>query len=160
MQIAKHKVVTIDYTLTDPTETVLDSSAGGAPLSYIHGVGGIIPGLESALEGRSKGDAMAVSIIPEHAYGDRDEALVQKVPRDRFDIGTELKVGMRFETPTRDGTRIVTLTDIGDDLITVDGNHPLAVVTLNFAVTVIDVRDATQEELSHGHAHGPGEHES
>jgi FKBP-type peptidyl-prolyl cis-trans isomerase SlyD len=158
MQIAKHKVVSINYTLTDQADTVLDSSEGGEPLVYIHGLGHIIPGLENALAGKAAGDTLKVTVPPEDAYGMRNEALKQTVPRERFEPGMDIETGMRFHAPTEDGIEIVTVTMVDADSVTVDANHPLAGMTLNFSVEVVEVRDASAEELSHGHVHGPGGH--
>ncbi|HKK14936.1 MAG TPA: peptidylprolyl isomerase [Gammaproteobacteria bacterium] len=159
MEVAKHKVVTIDYTLTDAEGSVIDSSQGREPLAYIHGVGSIIPGLESALEGKSSGESLQVSIPPEQAYGERDDNLLQAVPKDRFEGAGELQTGMQFQAQSEAGTQVVTVVAVEDDTVTVDANHPLAGVTLNFDVAVVDVREATEEELSHGHVHGPEGHE-
>lgn len=158
MQVAKHKVVTIDYTLTDGKGAVIGTSQGGEPFSYIHGTGSIIPGLEHALEGKSPGDTVAVSIPPEEAYGERDESLMVVIPRDRFEAAGGVEVGMQFETVAETGRRVVTVVKVEGDEVTVDANHPLAGATLNFDVTVVDVRDATSVELSHGHVHGSGTH--
>lgn len=158
MHIAKHKVVSINYTLTDHTATVLDRSADGDPLVYIHGAGHLIPGLESALAGKAAGDALKVTVAPQDAYGARNEDLKQSVPRDRFEPGADIQVGMRFHSPTDDGVQVVTVTHVDDQNVTVDANHPLAGITLTFDVEVVAVRDATAEELSHGHVHGPGGH--
>ncbi len=159
MQISKHKVVTIEYTLTNDQGAVLDTSEGGEPLAYIQGVGGLIPGLESELEGKSSGDALSVSIPPEQGYGERDEALVQVVARDMFAGVDDLEVGMQFQAKSDEEEQVVTVSKVEGDEVTVDGNHPLAGETLNFEVTVVDVRDATAEELEHGHVHGPGGHD-
>lgn len=158
MQIAKHKVVSLNYTLTDQADAVLDSSEGGDPLVYIHGLGHIIPGLENALAGKAAGDTLKVTVPPEEAYGMRDEALKQTVPRERFEPGMDIEAGMRFHAPTEDGVEIVTVTMVDADSVTVDANHPLAGMTLNFSVEVVEVRDANAEELSHGHVHGAGGH--
>lgn len=158
MEISKHKVVTMDYTLTDEQGTTIDTSEGREPLAYIHGVGNIIPGLEAALEGRSAGEQLQVKIAPEDGYGDRDESLLQVVPRDRFDV-EDVNVGMQFHAQSDDGVNVVTVVAVTDQDVTVDANHPLAGVTLNFDVEVKEVRDATEEELAHGHVHGPGGHE-
>jgi len=157
MQIAKDKVVTMEYTLTDPEGTTIDTSRGREPLAYLHGAGGIIPGLEAALEGRSSGEHLQVTIAPEDAYGERDERLLQVVPRDRFDV-EDVQVGMQFHAQSDQGVHVVTVVAVTDDEVTVDANHPLAGVTLKFDVEVVDVRDATEEELAHGHVHGPGGH--
>jgi FKBP-type peptidyl-prolyl cis-trans isomerase SlyD len=158
MKIAKHTVVTIDYTLTDKQGAVLDTSKGGEPLAYIQGIGSIIPGLEAALEGKTAGDALQVSLAPEDAYGLRDESLQQVVSRKLFNSPEELEVGMQFHGRTEAGSRLMTIVGIDGDQITIDGNHPLAGETLNFDVSVLDVRAASAEELSHGHAHGAGGH--
>ncbi len=159
MQIVKHKVVTIDYTLTDEEGKVLDTSKDSEPLSYIQGIGNLIPGLESALEGKQAGDALNVSVPPEQGYGERDDKLLVSVPRERFDEAGNVEVGMRFQAPTESGMRVVTVVGIEEENVTVDANHPLAGETLNFDVKVVEVRDATEEEIGHGHVHGPGEHE-
>jgi FKBP-type peptidyl-prolyl cis-trans isomerase SlyD len=158
MQIAKDKVVTIDYTLTDGQGTVLDSSQGGEPLSYIQGAGSIIPGLEAALEGKSIGEALQVTIAPDQAYGERDESLMQTVSRGLFEGADQVEVGMRFRVQSDSELQVITVVGVEGDTVTIDGNHPLAGVTLNFDVTIRGVRDATGEELSHGHVHGSEAH--
>lgn len=156
MQIARNTVVAIDYTLKDDDGQVLDSSTGREPLSYLHGTGGIIPGLERELDGKQVGDELQVAIAPQHAYGQRNEALRQQVPREQFEGVENLSVGMQFRVDSSAGPMAITVVDVTNDVVTVDGNHPLAGVTLNFDVTVRDVREATAEELAHGHAHGDG----
>ncbi len=158
MQIAKHAVVSIDYTLTDPQGQVLDSSSGKAPLTYLHGVGGLIPGLERELEGKKAGDALVVTVAPEDAYGTRDQSQVQAVPRAAFKGAAEIKPGMQFQAQSPQGPRVVTVTKVDPEEITVDANHPLAGVTLKFDVNVREVRPATPEEVAHGHVHGAGGH--
>lgn len=158
MQVSKDKVVTINYTLTDEQGSVLDSSEGRDPLAYIHGSGSIIPGLESALEGKSAGDALAVSVSPQEGYGERDEALTHVVSKDMFNDVEDLEVGMRFQAQSDQGRQVFSVIKIEEDEVTVDANHPLAGMTLNFDVNVADIRDATSEELEHGHAHGEGGH--
>lgn len=159
MQISKHKAVAIEYTLTNDSGEVIDTSEGQDPLSYLHGAGNLISGLEQALEGKSAGDALQVTISPEDAYGQRIDELVQIVPRDRFEGADELEVGMRFHASSDHGETLVTITDVSDDEVTVDGNHPLAGETLHFEVKIVDVRDASEEEVEHGHIHGPGGHD-
>jgi FKBP-type peptidyl-prolyl cis-trans isomerase SlyD len=158
VQIARNKVVSIHYTLRDEQGTVLDSSQGRAPLTYLHGKGNIIRGLEQALDGKAAGEKLDVSIAPEQAYGARDERLVQVLPRSRLPEGAELAPGMQLRVEGQQGRRIVQVMKVERDFITVDGNHPLAGRTLHFAVEVADVRKATHEEISHGHVHGPGGH--
>lgn len=156
MQVAKDCVVSIDYTLKDDSGQVLDSSQGGDALVYLHGSNSIIPGLESALEGKDVGDELSVRIPPEQAYGVRDESKCQPVPRNMF--GDEkVEVGAQYHAAGPNGEQlVVTVVEVADDAVTVDGNHPLAGAHLNFDVKVVDVRAATDEELSHGHAHHPG----
>jgi FKBP-type peptidyl-prolyl cis-trans isomerase SlyD len=154
MQITKNKVAAIHYTLRDNEGAIIDSSEGRDPLYYLHGAGNLIIGMEEGLEGKTQGDKFSLIIAPEKGYGEKDETLVQKVPRSAFGA-QEVKPGMRFST-NQGG--VVTVTNVGLDSITVDGNHPLAGVELNFAVEVMEVRNATEEELSHGHVHGPGDH--
>ncbi len=158
MQIAKHAVVSIDYTLTDDSGEMLDTSKGAEPLVYMQGIGNLIPGLEKALEGRQSGDQFQVSIPPEEAYGLRDDENMEEVPLDSFEGNEELEVGMQVEVQHEHGMHLMTIAAIGDETITLDANHPLAGETLNFDVTVVDVRAATAEELQHGHAHGGGGH--
>jgi len=159
MQITKDRIVSIDYTLTAPNGQVLDTSDGKGPLSYLHGKGNIIPGLEQALEGKASNDHINVTVQPEQAYGKRDEALVQPVPRDRFPGAQDIKPGMQFQAQSPQGMRVVTVVGVDDKNVTVDANHPLAGIPLTFDVTVREVRDATPEELSHGHSHAAGGHE-
>ena len=158
MQIAKDKVVSIDYTLTGSDGKVIDSSSGGDPLTYLHGASNIIPGLERALEGKSAGDQVTTTVAPADGYGQKNPSLVQGVPRAQFPGVKDIAVGMQFQAQTNHGPRVVQVVGVSDDTITVDANHPLAGETLNFDVKVVEVRDATQQELDHGHAHGPGGH--
>ena len=158
MPIAQNDVVKILYTLTDDADKVLDSSADGEPLVYLHGHGNIIPGLERELTGKSVGDRLKVRVVPADGYGEYDRVLVQKVPRRALKGIADLTVGMRLQAGTQHGHRAVTVTHIAGDMITLDGNHPLAGQNLNFDVEITAVRAATEEELSHGHVHGDGGH--
>ncbi len=158
MQIAKDSVVAIDYTLTDDTGRVLDTSKDREPLSYLHGQGHIIPGLEAALDGKSVGDELKVTIPPEQAYGIRDERMIQNVPASAFSGVPEIKAGMQFQANTPGGPRVVTVVGVEADQVKIDANHPLAGVTLNFQVKIMEVRQASADELSHGHTHGTGGH--
>lgn len=153
MRIAENTVVAIDYTLSDDDGKVLDSSDGREPLSYLHGAGAIIPGLERELDGKAVGDELQVAIAPEDGYGQRNDALRQQVAREQFVGVDNLAVGMQFQVQTNNGPTVITVVEIGDEIVTVDANHPLAGVTLNFAVTVREVREATAEEIEHGHVH-------
>jgi FKBP-type peptidyl-prolyl cis-trans isomerase SlyD len=159
MQIAQDKVVLIHYTLTNDGGKVLDSSSGGDPLAYLHGQGNIIPGLEKALEGKQAGDKLNVRVEPAEGYGVRDDSLVQQVPRRAFGSVSKIEPGMQFHAQSAQGQmRVVTVTHVKGDMVTVDANHPLAGEVLVFDVEVAEVRDATGEELEHGHVHGPGGH--
>lgn len=158
MQIAQDAVVLIHYTLTDDAGKTLDSSAGGEPLAYLHGNGNLIAGLERALEGKQAGDTLTVKIPPGDGYGEYDKALVQRVPRRALKGISNIKVGMQLHAQSERGPREVTVTHVAGDMVTLDGNHPLAGKNLNFQVQVTDVRAATEEELEHGHVHGPGGH--
>ena len=159
MEIANEKVVTIDYTLKDDEGNIIDQSQGGQ-FAYLHGAQNIIPGLENALTGKQSGDEVNVSISPEEGYGPRDESLQQVVSKEMFASPDEIEVGRQFHAQSPSGDVLtITVTGVDGDQITIDGNHPLAGVNLNFDVKVVDVRDATPEELSHGHVHGPEGHE-
>lgn len=150
MTIAKDKVVSIEYTLTDDQNEVLDSSEGMGPLEYLHGHNNLIPGLERELEGKKAGDTLKASIAPADAYGEFQDALVVEVDRSQFPDDVEITVGMQFEAGSPEGSRVVTVTEISDAKVTVDANHPLAGETLNFDVKVISVRDATEDEKANG----------
>ncbi|MCX4189310.1 peptidylprolyl isomerase [Methylophaga sp. OBS3] len=158
MKVADNVVVVIDYTLTNNEGQVIDSSEGAGPLAYLHGAGNIIPGLEDALAGKEAGDSVKASIEPAQAYGERHEALKQEVPAELFSGVDKVEVGMQFQSETDQGPVLVTVTEVGAETITVDGNHPLAGVHLNFDVEIREVREATKEELEHGHVHGEGGH--
>ena len=155
MNIEKDSVVTMHYTLTDDNGIQLDSSVGSEPLAYIHGHAHIIPGLENALAGKTKGEKLTVKVTPEEAYGVRNDALVQEVPKAQFESEDPISVGMKFQANTPDGQLIIlTVVEVGDENITVDGNHELAGVTLNFDVEITDVRAATAEELEQSQPQG------
>ena len=159
MQIAASTVATIEYTLTDDDGTVIDTSKGKQPLVYLHGAGNLIPGLESELAGRAAGDELKVRIPPEQAYGQRDAANVQEVPLGDLPTDPPPAVGMQYQAHGPQGVMLVTIAAVEGEVVTLDANHPLAGVTLNFEVKVVEVRAATEEELDHGHVHGPGGHE-
>ena len=154
MKITKDKVASIHYTLRDKDGNILDTSSGREPLTYLQGAGNLIRGMEDGLEGKVKGDKFHLTIAPENGYGVKDSSLVQKVPRSAF--GTQkIEKGMQFQT---NQGHVVTVTETGLENITVDANHPLAGVELHFDVEVTDIRDASAEEIQHGHVHGPGGH--
>jgi FKBP-type peptidyl-prolyl cis-trans isomerase SlyD len=159
MIISENAAVLFHYTLTDEEGTQLDSSKGKEPLAYLHGHKNIIPGLEQAMEGKQAGDVMVVNVEAADAYGEIQEQMIQEVPRKTFQAD-DITVGMRFEAQTPNGPVSVVVTGVTEETVTVDGNHPLAGKTLNFDVRVDTVREATEEELTHGHIHGAaGGHE-
>ena len=146
------------YTLTSDKGEVLDSSSGGEPLTYIHGLGHIIPGLETQVEGKTTGDKVQAVVAPADAYGERNDQMVNSMPKSEFPNPDELAVGMQFQVDTDQGPLVLTVLEVKDTEVVLDGNHPLAGFTLHFDVEITDVRDATKEELDHGHVHGPGGH--
>jgi len=158
MQISKNSVVTLNYTLKNDQGETLDESHDGSFL-YMHGVGGIIPGLESHLEGKSTGDSLSAHVEPADGYGERDDSMVQVVPREMFEADHPIEEGIQFHAENPEGEMLtVTVTKIEGDNITVDGNHPLAGIALNFDINIVDIREASAEEIDHGHVHGPGGH--
>lgn len=158
MKIEKNKVVAIHYTLTDGDGNVLDSSQGKTPLPYIQGIGQLISGLESQLQGKVKGDQVKAVVEPADAYGEYREDMVFAVSKSGFKGDEELHVGMQVEVELDHGKSIAVVSKIEGDNVSLDLNHPLAGQTLHFDVEIMEVREATAEELSHGHVHGPGGH--
>jgi len=159
MKIKTDKVAEIHYTLKDKDGKVMDAS-NGQPLAYLHGHGNLIPGLEKELADKAVNDKFTVTVPAAEAYGERNEALVQTgVPKEMFQGVENLEVGMRFEAQSEQGMHSVEITEITDQGVTVDGNHPLAGQDLTFDIEVVSIRDATPEELEHGHAHGAGGHQ-
>lgn len=160
MKIASGSVVGIDYSLHLGDGQVIDQSAPGEPLTYLHGEGQIVPGLEAALEGCDVGDHKQVVVAPGQGYGEHDPRGVQQVPRGAFPPGFEPKVGMELTAEGQNGEAVpFAIREVRQDDVVIDLNHPLAGKTLHFEVTVREVRAATAEELQHGHAHGEGGHE-
>ena len=154
MKIANHSVVEIHYTLKDAEGTVIDSSSGGEPLKYLQGVGNIIPGLEQQMLEKSAGDKFTAVIQPEQGYGPQNPELIQTLPKSAFGGVEELEVGMAFRAQSTEGQPIeVEIIDIDGDNVTINGNHPLAGVELHFDIEVVSVREATPEEIDHGHVH-------
>jgi len=156
--IAKDFVVRFHYTLKDDAGELLDSSEDSEPMTYLHGHGSLMAGLEEALEGKATGDKLEVSLPPEKAFGERIEDAEQRIPVKHLGGAKKWKPGMTATVHTDQGHRQVTVLKVGHTMATVDTNHPLAGKTLHFNVEVEDVRQATAEEVSHGHAHGPGGH--
>lgn len=156
MQIAQNKVAIITYTLTDAKGEVLDQANEAHPFAFIAGIGNIIPGLDDALDGKVAGDALQVTIAPELAYGERRPELTQTLSLEMFEGVDKVEVGMQFHAQTNHGMSVVSVTAVEGDQVTIDGNHPLAGEVLNFDVKILEVRDATADELEHGHVHGAG----
>lgn len=159
MQLTKDKVATLNYTLKDKENNTIDESNDGS-FSYLHGARNLIPGLENALEGKQTGDKINVVIEPEDAYGERSLEKIERVPKDMFPPNEEIKEGMQFQGQSATGEPIlITITAVEADEVVIDGNHPMAGMQLHFEVELLEVRDASEEELEHGHVHGPGGHE-
>ncbi|MYM64999.1 peptidylprolyl isomerase [Pseudomaricurvus sp. HS19] len=156
MTISKDKVVTIHYTLKNVEGEVLDSSVGEEPLAYLQGHKNLVPGLEQELEGKQVGDKVQTVVTPEQGYGELDPGLIQELPRTMFTGIDEIEVGMAFHAETANGMQVVEVIEVEGDTVTIDGNHPLAGQELHFDVEVLEIRDATDEELQHGHVHSPG----
>ncbi|MDE2307789.1 MAG: peptidylprolyl isomerase [Xanthomonadaceae bacterium] len=158
MQIAKNSVAAFHYTLTDDQGQVIDSSEGREPLTYLHGSGQIVPGLEKQMEGRASGDKFSADVAPEEGYGVHHAQLMQEVPIAAFQGVDDIQPGMQFQGRGPQGEINVTVSRVEGDKVFIDGNHPLAGKTLHFAIEVTGVRAATDEELAHGHVHGAGGH--
>ncbi|GAA0259485.1 FKBP-type peptidyl-prolyl cis-trans isomerase [Rhodanobacter caeni] len=158
MQIAQNAVAAFHYTLTDDEGQVIDSSKGREPLTYLHGGGQIVPGLEKQMEGRGAGDKFTADVSPEEGYGVHHAELLQEVPREAFQGVDDIQPGMQFQGRGPQGEINVTVTKVEDGKVFIDGNHPLAGKTLHFDIEVTHVREATGEELAHGHVHGEGGH--
>jgi len=159
MTVGKDMVVSIHYTLRNDKDEIMDSSEGRDPLAYIHGYGYLISGLEEQLNGKVSGDTLKALVKPEDGYGLRDDTLVHKVPRANFKGDGELTVGMQVKVETNDGGKIAVVKSVNGEDVILDLNHPLSGMNLHFDVQVVSVREATKEELDHGHVHGPGGHQ-
>ena len=158
MNIEKDKVVTFHYRLSDDKGNEIENSQAQEPLSILYGHGNIIPGLEQQMEGHAVGDKFDAVVAAKDAYGERRDDFVQRVPKKYFRDSEHLQPGMHTVLNTKDGQRSVTVVKVGSSVIDVDLNHPLAGKSLRFGVEITDIRDATEEELEHGHVHGPGGH--
>ena len=156
--IGKHSVVEIHYTLKNPEGEVMDSSAGGDPLMYLHGTQGLIPGLEKELDGKKVGDSFQAVIPPELAYGETDPALIHTIDKAMFRGVDKIEPGMVFTAQGEQGQQHIRVQSVDGDQVTIDGNHEMAGKTLHFDVEVLSVRDATAEEIGHGHVHAHGDH--
>lgn len=158
MAISENSVVTLDFSVSNANGELLDSTEDKQPLEYLHGTGYLVAGLEAELNNKAVGDDFDITLAPEQAYGERDEALVQSVPGELFD-GMEVSEGDTFVAETDDGHRPVTIVEVAEEYVKVDGNHPLAGMTLTFKGVVRAIRPATEEEIAHGHVHGEHDHD-
>lgn len=156
--IGDDKVVSFHYKLSDLGGTINESSQGGSPVVYLHGRDAIVPGLETQLNGKKSGEKFTATVPPEQGYGERNESAVQRVPLKHLATKGPIQEGQMVVVNTREGGRQARVLKVGHFNVDLDLNHPLAGKTLTFEIEVVDVRDATQEELTHGHAHGPGGH--
>ena len=160
MTVSQHKVVSIHYKVADADSAeVIDSSEGGEPMTYLHGARNIIPGLEQALEGKEVGDELEVTIAPEDAYGEYSDDRIQQVPIEAFKEMEKVEPGMVVTAQSEQGQINLVVTEVDEATVTVDANHPLAGKSLKFDVRVDAVRDASDEEIQHGHVHGPEGHD-
>jgi FKBP-type peptidyl-prolyl cis-trans isomerase SlyD len=158
MQIAANTVCRFHYTLKNGGGETLDSSAGSAPLTYLHGFGGIIPGLERQMLGKTVGDKFTAHVPAAEAYGLADPSMIQPVPKSQLGAIANLHVGMQLQAYTGQGEVVVRVAEIREHEVMIDANHPLAGQDLFFEVEVVDIRAATQEEIAHRHVHGEGGH--
>ncbi|HRD66473.1 MAG TPA: peptidylprolyl isomerase [Candidatus Competibacter sp.] len=156
MKAVNGKVVSLHYTLTDDHGVLLDSSRGREPFAYLHGYGNIVRGLEKGLEGSEAGFRSTVRVMPTDGYGDYDPKAVFEVPRGQFPPGEDIRVGMQVQGENEHGVLLFTVAEVNDQGVVLDANHPMAGKNLNFEVEVLEVRDATEQELSHGHVHAHG----
>jgi len=157
--VKKDSVVSLSYTLTNADGQQLDKSAPDKPFAYLHGKKQIVPGLENALEGLAIGDKKEITVPPTEGYGEFDPKLKLDIERSNFPKDVDIQPGMQFSADVNGDNLIFTVTGLENDKVQVDGNHPLAGQTLHFDVEVVEIRDATKEELEHGHSHGPGGHQ-
>jgi FKBP-type peptidyl-prolyl cis-trans isomerase SlyD len=158
MKIENNKVVGIEYTLKDKDGAVVDTNAGsGEPLYFIQGLGTIVPGLERSMNGKAVGESFDVTVKAADGYGEFDANRKRRIPKSALN-GMEVQVGQMLQASGPEGASVVTVSDVTETEIEIDGNHPMAGKDLFFSIKVTEIRDATQEEISHGHAHGPGGH--
>lgn len=156
MKIARGRVVRMHYTLRDERGSTIESSRGRDPLSYLHGYGQLIPGLEKALDGSEAGLQTAVTVAPKDAYGEKDPKAVIRAAREDFPDDLKLEAGVEVQADTPDGPITFTVVSVDEKEAVLDANHPLAGKTLTFDVEILEVRAATSDEMAHGHVHGPG----
>jgi FKBP-type peptidyl-prolyl cis-trans isomerase SlyD len=153
LMIGKNAVVSINYTLTNDAGEVMDTSEGREPLTYLHGANNLIPGLEKEMEGKSSGQSFKVTIPPAEAYGESNPELIQTLSKEMFKGVDKVEPGMGFTAQGPQGEQHIVVTAVDGDQVTIDANHPMAGKTLHFAVEIVNVRDASEEEIEHGHVH-------
>lgn len=159
LNIEENYVVTVDFELFDRDGNLIDSSRENGPLVYLHGAQQLLQGLEDALKGHAVGDQLSVELTPEQAFGQREEALIDRAPKANFPGVEDIERGMHFQTQMEDGSEmVVRVIDVDENWVTVDGNHELAGMDLRFELKVAEMRPATDEEIAHGHVHGPDGH--
>lgn len=156
-KVKNGKVISFSYTLHGSDDAIIEKTEPGHPMEYIHGNNNIIPGLEKAMEGMEVGEEKKVNVVANEAYGEYDKNLLFNIPKDNFPNDVEIKEGMQFQTDTEEGLMIVTVKEIQGDTVIVDANHPMAGENLTFDIKIDGIRDATQQELSHGHVHSHGQ---
>lgn len=147
MEIGKEKIVTVEYTLKDKAGNVIDTSKGRGALTYMHGVGHMIPGFETALEGKGSKESLSFSVEPLQGYGERNDAMLFPIPKDKFQDPQNITIGMQVQVQTEQGATVMTVAEVSDQSVVLDANHPLAGKELFFDVEILDVRDATEAEL-------------
>ena len=158
MQIAEHTIVRFHYDLADEAGQPIESSREREPMAILYGAGNVIPGIEKAIEGRRAGERLQVTVPPAEGYGERREGLTQRVPKKFFNEARKLRPGDSTVLGSNQGPRVVTVLKIGETVIDVDLNPPMAGRTLCFDIEIMEVREASAEEIAHGHAHEPGGH--
>lgn len=158
MKVNKNKVVSIHYTLKNDDGIVIDSSDGREPLTYLHGNGNLVPGLEKDLEGKEAGAKLKSTVSPLEGYGEMDPKMLLELPKENFEGVEDIKPGMQFQAEWEDGVRIFSVTEVKENTVMVNGNHALAGQTLNFDVEITSIREATKVEIEHGHVHDPDHH--
>ena len=159
MELSDNMVASVHYTGTLQDESVFDSSEGNDPLAFLVGHQQMIPGFEQEMQGAKVGERRTFTLTPDRAYGERDESGIVQLPQSQFPPDAELEVGMMLVAQVTEGPLPFRILTIGEENITVDFNHELAGHDLTFSVEVVELRDATEEELAHGHVHGPDGHQ-
>lgn len=156
MQVEQNTVVTFHYTIKDEAHTLLETSDDNEPITYLHGSEGVLPALQEAMLGKTLNDQITVTLPPEKAYGEYNAELQTRISAKYLRHLKKFKAGDVVPVNTDQGQQWVTVLKKGLKTVDVDGNHPFAGKTLSFVITIEDVREASAEEIDHGHVHGPG----